>query len=196
MTLMNFADSNERERILGPLFATEAAADAPIFGTEKFTSPNAKSLLIAAIKRSLQSKEDPVVDLLAPKIQVQTSSSIGVGSDPLSDQLSQTHLDNTVEKGYKEKTENTESMTSPKKVYSSRELHDKSHYSVLSLNSSIKSKSELLDYVMLQRAMNGYLFDCKRNKAVVINDQWLQDVWEWITGTHNRFVYGCILIIF
>ena len=184
MTLMKFTDSAEQERILGPLFETEATADVPIFGAEKFNSQKAKSLLKAAIKRSLQLKEDPVIDLLAPEDfkMGQSPSVIDLSSDPLTNQLSQTHLNDTVEKGHKAQLESSGINAGAKKVFSSRELHDKSHYSVLSLESPTKSKSELLDHMMLQRAMDGYLFDCQKNKTLVVGDQWLQDVWEWIAG--------------
>lgn len=62
--------------------------------------------------------------------------------------------------------------------YSSRELHDKSHFT----SWSTKFLSKLLDSTLLQRAQAGYLFDCKLNKKVVKDDHWLKDVWDWIEG--------------
>jgi hypothetical protein len=72
------------------------------------------------------------------------------------------------------------------KAYTSREVHDKLHYSTLSLVPSRKPRSELLDHVMLRRALDGYLFDCKINKTVATHDQWLQNLWEWIQGKISR----------
>jgi len=159
MTLMNFEDGSERVKVRGPLFAAAAKLNVPVFGLEKFQFPKSQNLLNKAIKESLRSPGDPIVDLV---------------SLAYSD-LSQSHLLSDVDKS-------TSQLSTSNKVYTSREVHDKSHYSTLSLGSSRKPSSELLDHVMLRRALDGYLFNCKVNKTVVTDDQWLHDLWEWIQG--------------
>ena len=181
MTLMKFTNPKERDRIIGPLFATEATADVPIFGAEKVNSPAAKSRLKAAIKRSLQSKEDPVTDLLAPKNMGQMQNAVGENSIILGEQL-----DNTVDKGHKDQLDTFEIKAGSKKAFSSRELHDKSHYSNLGIDSAPTSRSEHPDSIMLQRVTDGYMFDCQKNMALVEDDPWLQDVWEWIAGKSQK----------
>jgi len=171
---MNFADPSEREKVLGPLFATAAKADVPIFGPNKFASASIKNVLNAAIKKSLHSDLDPIVDLL-----VSTDSAV----EPFKKEMTQLQISSKVTKGKMEdsKISSIES-DSPNKVYSSRELHDRSHYSTFRGFSTSTSGSELPSHVMLNRVEDGYLFDCKKNQLIVANDNWLRDVWEWIEG--------------
>jgi hypothetical protein len=173
---MEFADPNERDKVLGPLYATAAKAELPIFGPNKFTSKNVQQLLKLTVQQDLQSKEDPVINLLGkkkPKMG-QLPSDLSQSGGSLSEDLDKLQLESQREE------EKAESKTS-KKTFSYRELHDKAHYTVR-LDSTSKSKEELLDHVMLQRADKGYLFDCKANKSIVGDDKWLQGVWEWIQG--------------
>jgi hypothetical protein len=174
MTLMDFADPSEREKVLGPLFATAAKADVPIFGPNKFASASIKNVLNAAIKKSLHSDLDPIVDLLA---------STDLAIEPFKDEMTQLRKSSKVAKGkmVDSKISSIES-DAPNKVYSSRELHDRSHYSTFRGFSTSTPGSELPSHVMLNRAEDGYLFDCKKNQLMVANDNWLRDVWGWIEG--------------
>jgi hypothetical protein len=178
---MKFDDASEREKVFGPLFATAAKSNFPVFGPDKFQSSKIKTLLDTAIKTSLQSPEDPIVDLASIDLEMsQTSSNIGI---------SQLQLEGKGSKpGGSEKA--SAELGPLDKVYTSREVHDRFHYSTLGLVPSTKSRSELLDHVMLRRAVDGYLFNCKINKTVVCDDQWLQDLWEWIEGkpsSHTKY---------
>ncbi len=182
---MNFDDISEQEKVLGPLFATAAKSNVPVFGPDKFKSSNIKQLLDTAIKKSLQSPKDPIVNLLA-SVDLEMSQT-----------LSNTGISHLQLEGKGSKTEDSEKISAesdpPNKVYSSREAHDRLHYSTLSLVPSTKSRSELLDHVMLRRAVDGYLFDCENNKTVVSDDPWLQDLWEWIKGKSSRRTNYCML---
>lgn len=159
MTLLNFEDTSESVKVRGPLFASAAKVDVPVFGSEKFSFPKIQDHLHTTIKKSLRSPEDPIVDLL---------SSVDL-------EISQNHL-------LSDAGVSTSQVSTSNKVYTSREVHDKLHYSMLSLGSSRKPSIEVLDHVMLRRALDGYLFDCKINKTVATDDHWLRDVWEWIQG--------------
>lgn len=179
MTLMNFKDPKEREAVLGPLFETAATVDIPAFGPDKFTTTKTTALLKAAVKKALQSTEDPVVDLLAAA-DSKLSSNVDQVAQSLGPELSRLEImDKATQKADASSLADT---TSSKKTHSSRELHDKSHYSVIDRKGSSKSYSELLTNVMLQRALDGYLFNCKLNKSIVADDPWLQGVWDWIEG--------------
>ena len=162
---MNFEDASERVRVRGPLFAAAAKLNVPVFGPEKFKFPKIQTLLNAAINKALRSPEDPIVDVL-PSIYLD---------------LSQSHL-------LSDAGISTSQLSTSNKVHTAREVHDKMHYSMLNLGSSRKPSSELLDHVMLRRALDGYLFDCKINKTVATDDHWLHDLWEWIQGKFSRLL--------
>ena len=179
MSLMNFEDASEKVKVRAPLFATAAKLSVPVFGPEKFQTLKSQTLLKEAIRESMRS-EDPVVNLLAlSDLEMRQSQKL---SDPAIS-TSQTEGKRT-QLGGSEKS--TADFSSPDKVFTSREVHDKLHYSSMSLISSNKPRNKLLDHVMLRRAFDGYLFDSKVNKMVVNGDQWLKDLWEWIQGKSTR----------
>jgi hypothetical protein len=184
MTLLKFKDPKEQEATVGPLFATAAKADAPVFGPVDFTSTEATQKITAAIRKAIHSTDDPVVDLLvtADSAIPRSLDCLDLASKPSSENLSKPGI--LTSKTNKDRANNVQSpgATDGKKFYTSRELHDKSHYSAHGLTPATKSKSELIDSVMLRRALNGYLFDCKKNWKLVEGDQWLQEVWEWVSG--------------
>lgn len=175
---MSFKDPNERDELLGPLFASEAKADAPVFGPERFTLKSTRAKLDAAVRTLLQSQYDPVVNLLAA-----AGSAIGPELSPskassLRNNLDQLRLEHKSSKTISKKKDSIQ----PSKVLSSIELHDESHYTSISLRPSAQPKSDILDQIMLQRAARGYLFDSAQNQTIVSDDPWLQDVWRWIKG--------------
>lgn len=172
--LMHFKDAKESEAVLGPLFATEAKAAIPVFGPDKFRSKDTKLKVDTAVKDSLKSLEHSVINLLEPPDADAgpTSSNLTVGL--LGDQLDQLSIS-------KNDILDPENAV-PASMYSSRELHDRSHFSSFSFRGSTGSLSDKLDNVLLRRAKSGYLFDCKNNKRIVSDDAWLRDVWDWIDG--------------
>ena len=178
---MEFSDPHEREVVLGPLYATEAKTEIPIYGAKKFTSTNTKLFLNSTVKQALQSDTNPVVNLLSstkPKMgQVPANLSQSDGS--VNTALEKVQLEALPEKEQDEEVV----LTTSKKISSSRELHDELHYTTR--GTPEESRTDLLDHVMLQRAIDGYLFNCKQNKAIVSDDEWLRDVWVWIEGQYN-----------
>src|SRR4051812_46650423 len=64
LTLMDFKDPSERESNFGPLFASQAKADIPVFGSERFASKSTKVMLDAAVRTSLLSRQNAVINLL------------------------------------------------------------------------------------------------------------------------------------
>jgi hypothetical protein len=174
LRLMSFNDPHERDELLGPLFASEAKADTPVFGPHRFTLNSTRAEVESTIKKQLQSPHDLVINLLAPTELGATSSK----PSTLSNNLEQLRLEH---KGSKTASKKTDSVPSSK-VLSSIELHDKSHYTSVTLGPLAQPKSDILDQIMLQRAARGYLFDCTQNQAIVADDPWLQDVWRWIKG--------------
>lgn len=188
MTLLKFKDPVEQEVTVGPLFVTAAKANAPVFGPVDFTSTEATQKMTAAIKKAVHSRDDAVVDLLVPSDSAnsQVLDGLALTSKSSTEDFSRPAIQSS--KTYEPRPSDTESpvITNGKKFYSSRELHDKSHYSAHGLTPATRSKSELIDSVMLRRALDGYLFDCKKNWGLVAGDQWLQEVWEWVSGKFSR----------
>jgi len=70
-----------------------------------------------------------------------------------------------------------------KKILSSRERHEKSHYVLLKGFISANTAYAMLNALMLQRCRKRYLFDCEKNRGILVDDPWLQDVWLWMEGS-------------
>lgn len=183
LDLMRFSDPVEQEIVLGPLYATAAQAGVAVFGRERFTTKKVKAALNEVVKKSLESTNDPVVDLLAPSDPAMgaTESSISSTESP-GDDFIQLHLEPKESKHQTATANASSELVISKNVYSSRELYEKSHYSALSRFPSTKSAREQLDHIMLRRAMDGYLLNPDTNKSITADDSWLQEVWEWISG--------------
>lgn len=63
---------------------------------------------------------------------------------------------------------------------SSRELHEKLFQAQIpGVNLNIE-KALVSSTVSRRRCLEGYLFDCKKNIAILRNDPWLQKLWTWI----------------
>ena len=183
-TLLKFKDPIEQEATVGPLFAAAAKANAPVFGPDDFSSAEAIRKLTTTIKKAVHSKENPVIDLLAPADPAMPQSS---EDKSLGEMLSKLSIQSKTDKDRPGNIESSGTFSS-RKFYSSRELHDQSHYSTRGLAPETKSKGELIDSIMLRRALDGYLFDCKKNWELVAGDKWLQGVWEWISGKYPQIV--------
>jgi hypothetical protein len=170
---MKFEDPIEREKVIGPLYESEAKTAVPVFGDERLTSNATRSAVQAAVKSALQSTADPIINLLS-EVDLRPSSN-NLQAETLSGQL----------KKMKMAAVGGDDVTpAAAKLFSSQELHDRSHYSSFSFTYSQKSQTDLPDNVILRRAKAGYLFDCKLNKSIVMTDYWLRDVWEWIQGNY------------
>jgi hypothetical protein len=172
---MKFSDLNEREAVLGPLYATEAKANIPIFGPGKFTSKAGNQSFLSIMKKRFDSGTDPIVNAMVsndPDLARRLSGNL----NPLSSGIEKMNLE------AQSKTQPGVSSTIADKIHSSRERHDKSHYTSGILATLEKAKNELLENVMLKRAVDGYLFDCQQNRVIVSDDKWLQDAWGWIQG--------------
>lgn len=66
--------------------------------------------------------------------------------------------------------------------HSNHSLHESLLRSTMEIAGFPKAAQAVLDHVMLLRAKEKYLFDCRVNRAVVADDPWLKSVWGWIEG--------------
>ncbi|TVY50375.1 SEH-associated protein 4 [Lachnellula cervina] len=177
--LLNFKDPTEQEATVGPLFAAAAKVNAPVFGPDEFSSAEAIRKLTTTIKKAVHSKDNPVIDLLAPANPAMPQSSEDFG-----EKLSKLSIQSKTDKDKPGNNELPET-SSGRRVRSSRKFRDRSHYYTSGTAPETKIKGELIDTTMLRRALDGYLFDCEKNWELVAGDQWLQEVWEWIADAAN-----------
>lgn len=70
----------------------------------------------------------------------------------------------------------------PIRPFSSREQHERSHWAALDGPPFSTVPYAKLNNRMLQRCRKGYLFDCEKNRSILTDDPWLQDIWLWIEG--------------
>lgn len=66
---------------------------------------------------------------------------------------------------------------------SCRSLHEMLLKTTMDTAGFPNAAKAVLDHVMLLRAKEKYLLDCRVNRAVVDDDPWLKSVWAWIEGT-------------
>lgn len=179
-SLLKFKDPVEQEATVGPLFVAAAKSIAPIFGPTNLRSVGAKQKLTSEVKRSIHSKGNTVIDLLAPSGSAMLPSPDNDSLDVnISERVAQQEADKTPSNNLKNPT------IDDKKSYSSRELHERSHTS-RTHTLPVGSKTEPIDEIMLRRALDGYLFDCTKNRDLVAGDRWLQDIWDWVAGKFSE----------
>jgi hypothetical protein len=73
-----------------------------------------------------------------------------------------------------------------KKTLSSREQHEYIHWLALEPWTLSDAPYAKMNKIMLQRCKDRYLFDCEKNREILSDDRWLQDVWLWIEGLLNQ----------
>lgn len=66
---------------------------------------------------------------------------------------------------------------------SSRSLHEALIRTTMETAGFPKPAQLVLDHIMLFRAKESYLLDCRANCNIVDDDPWLKAVWGWIKGT-------------
>ena len=177
MTLTRFADPEEHAKVLGPLYTSDMKCQLPPFGPDRFQSMKTKKLIASSMEKLIVSKIDTVVDYLALKQLLETTARRKrAATEAMTNGLREVNLKSG------DRVAKSKVPLRVSRAISSRELHDKSHYSTRVKTRATKAESEQRDLVMLQRAVDGYLFNPKTNKAILADDKWLQDIWEWIFG--------------
>jgi hypothetical protein len=188
MSLMRFSDSDERETVLGPLFASAAKANVAVYGPEKFITAEAKQKILAEIKDAIHSKDDPVIELVATDQQV-TSDTMPEEKRVKASAASMLKLDLDQPNA---KAASNKVINDPKTADSTREINEMMRTSMTSVAPAVKAQAETRDNIMLRRAIDGYLFDCEKNLALLKNDESLQGAWQWIKSMYRdskRFIW-------
>ncbi|KAJ8065237.1 hypothetical protein OCU04_005940 [Sclerotinia nivalis] len=200
-TLMDFADATERRVNLGPLYANELKFNTPVFGSDGYNTPHVQKSLAAALDKALERPEASASDVKkeTPGSQISRASftkstfaeaidrQLEIVNDPVLETFAKGGgVD--VESGNGSLNEKLSAMnllsklktqdSSTTEICSSRDMHE------ILLKSRIpasKADAMLIDNLFIERALNGYLFDCDKNKSLVKEDPWLRDVWYWIS---------------
>lgn len=164
--------------MLGPLVADSLKTSVPPFGPDRYAIPETQAALVSQVKTALEAGHDLVEDLLVPKdgttaVDSSDDQAVLTGNMPSLSLLG---------KGGKVISDTEKSAGSP---ISSREMHDKMHYASQKHLPASKTTHAKLDHIIINRAVAGYLFDCKFNMRIVSEDPWLQGVWEWIGGAEE-----------
>lgn len=71
---------------------------------------------------------------------------------------------------------------SGKKTLSSRERHEYSQWLALEPWTLSDTPYAKMNNIMIQRCKKHYLFDCEKNREILADNRWLQEVWLWIEG--------------
>jgi WD repeat-containing protein mio len=157
-TLPRFTDPEEAESILGPIVSLAAQRDA-VFSSSTNDIQSADSAAMLGVSGEFHSDSN-MRDWMAKSIKWIAKEVLA--PDPL--------------------TNLRDLSITEKKILSSRERHEKSHYVLLKGFISANTAYAILNSLMLQRCRKRYLFDCAVNRDILADDPWLQDVWLWIEG--------------
>lgn len=202
-TLMEFEDPVERRANLGPLYADELKSQTPVFGPDGYNNPHVQSSLAAALVKALERPAKTDVKTEIPGSQVRRAaftkatfaealdrqrsiiddpvSEVFVKKDGPSDEGGPSTLNekfSAMDLSSRSRMKAQDSSTTG--ICSSRKRHE-----LLLAESRIptsKAEAMLIQNQFIHRALNGYLFDCNKNKSLVKEDPWLRDVWDWISG--------------
>lgn len=181
-------ETNQTKETMGPFIVENALSDIPIFGPD--------SADIDAIAETTLEEYDPEGELLVDELASSTDL-------PESFAVARTLAEKIkalrkyiwginrpdIDEDDFEKTDHPTMLSrlqadGPQETsqHSSRSLHEALIKSTMETAGFPKPAQVILDHIMLLRAQERYLFDCRVNRAVVDDDPWLKSVWGWIGG--------------
>lgn len=166
---------------LGPFFVENALSDIPIFGPEK---ADVGAIAEEAL-RAYAPEDDLLLDETASTVPLPEAF---VAAKTVAEKLQALRAYIQGIAGSKDSDSDT-ALTKlrgisldPSPGSSNRALHESLLRSTVELTGFPKAAQVILDHVMLLRAKEKYLFDCRVNRAVVADDPWLKGVWGWVGG--------------
>ncbi|KUI62153.1 SEH-associated protein 4 [Cytospora mali] len=187
--LMEF-EPGQTSEILGPVFIENALSEIPIYGPEKV---DARAIAAKALETYLP-EDDLLLDTaasdtplpvaftqattVAEKLRALRAYVQDIARSDSLDKDGNPGIDDHVGRLSGIPLESSSSR-------SNRALHEALLGSTLATAGFPKGAQIVLDHVMLLRARERYLFDCRVNRAVVADDPWLKGVWGWIEGAEE-----------
>lgn len=184
---MQFEPSQTKET-LGPFFVDNALADIPIFGPGGGDVASIADMSMEAHTSELVVEAASIVPLpdsfaqaatLAEKLKALRKYIWGITHPELDeDDFEVVDHPNMLAKL---------EISDPEEVstHSSRSLHESLMKSTMETAGFPKSALLVLDHIMLIRAKENYLLNCRTNRDIVDDDPWLKGVWGWIEGDLN-----------
>lgn len=181
-------ETNQTKETMGPFIVENALFDIPIFGPDRAD--------IDAIADTTLEEYDPegelLVDELASSADLPESFAVAT---TLAEKMKALRKyiwginRPDIDEDDFEKTDHPTMLSrlqadGPQETsqHSSRSLHEALIKSTMETAGFPKPAQVVLDHIMLLRAQERYLFDCRVNRAVVDDDPWLKSVWGWIGG--------------
>lgn len=177
---MNF-DKSQTIDTLGPFFVENALSEIPIFGPGK---ADVGAIAEEAL-RAYAPEDDLLVDEAASTVPLPEAF---VDAKTVAEKLQalRAYIQNIARPKRSDSDTQLTKLSGisldPSSGSSNRSLHENLLRSTVELTGFPKAAQVVLDHVMLLRAKEKYLFDCRVNRAVVADDPWLKGVWGWIGG--------------
>lgn len=185
-SIMKF-EPGQTSEILGPVFIENALSEIPIYGPDKV---DAEAIAGKALETYLP-EDDLLLDTAASDAPLPVAFNQATTVAEKLRALRAYHqdvarADSFDKEGHQGLDDNVENLTGisleSSSSQSSRSLHESLIASTLETAGFPKGAHIVLDHIMLLRAREKYLFDCRVNRAVVADDPWLKGVWGWIEG--------------
>lgn len=181
--LPTFADPNEQLQNIGPIVASHDVVfgnltrlENPITTIDDITQAFASTSLEEVI--SLPTIAEKLIFLRERTFKlmklVEQASTADLPPELQRGSLSIMNIENTVQV-----LEDLSDLSKKPSTSWGRNLLN--HYSVWGAAVSL-DELQIIKDVVRRRCEEGYLFDCKKNRLILSDDPWLQDVWDWVAG--------------
>lgn len=180
-------EPGQTSEMLAPVFIEDALSEIPIFGPEK---ADVGAIAAEALEARL-SADDLLQDTAASDVplplafnQANTvAEKLRALRAYIQDVNQANSDDNDGHQGYYDNVERLSGISlEHSSSHSNRSLHEALLGSTMGTAGFPEEAQVVLDHVMLLRARERYLFDCRVNRAIVADDPWLKGVWGWIEG--------------
>lgn len=182
-SIMKF-DTSQTIETLGPFFVENALSEIPIFGPHK---ADVGAIAEEALK-TYAPEDDLLIDEAASTLPLPENflgaKSVAEKLQALRAYIQDISRSKETDSGAPSRKLSSISLD-PTPGSSNRSLHENLLKSTAELTGFPKAAQVILDHVMLLRAQEKYLFDCRVNRAIVADDPWLKSVWGWIGGAEE-----------
>lgn len=188
-------EPRQTKETMGPFIAENALSDIPIFGpgkadvdaiaesTVEESNPAGQLLVDELASSTVLPESFATARSLAERLKALRRYIWGINHPHIDeDEFDQTDHPTMLSRLQADGSQETSQ-------HSSRSLHEALIKSTMETAGFPKPAQVILDHIMLFRAQEKYLFDCRVNCAVVDDDPWLKSVWGWIGGNISPSVH-------
>ncbi|PHH87962.1 hypothetical protein CDD83_8176 [Cordyceps sp. RAO-2017] len=200
--VMQFEPAQSAE-IMGTFLAEQALSEVPIFGSDrrhveeqlqsalKYKSAVSTTVeqvdeMATPLPASFRNAESVAQKLRALRMYIREDQGASQAEDGAA--ASSHHKTKQLESG-----PNDISLAS-NSLGSCREIHEGLLSSLVAVRGLPREAQSVVDYTMLHRAKEKYLFDAAVNRNVVSDDPWKRFVWDWVADAEHAAEDGGMLI--